>query len=243
MAWQDMNLVMMMTTAHTPKQAQEEHIDEWRSAAKRKDIPDSCRIKLIEDTENQDSDERILFSRIIVDYNKKMSGVDDNAQMCSYYHPDIYSHKYWWPLWLFILCAAVVNSYILYMTKHPESKMTHKQWQQEIALSLMGNQAGRLRTALKNDNNCSSAGPILKHQRTHLSKTLYCTPCGVNKRTSKSRKPLGSIDDNMRRRRPPRSIYGCSNHACEGKSACRNEACWLELHREHVVEHANLGCR
>ena len=158
-----------------------------------------------------------------------MGGSDGCAQQRAIYtaerHHDV---RYWWPIFMFLLDAAVLNAYIVFQLDHPQSKLTHAQFQRQTALHMVRNPAGQCRKhpyAFSTDN---PAIPTPKHQWIHLSKKAYCTPCREAKR---KRKPLEEMDLNVnKRRRGPQSYWGCSHPRCEGLAACKNTECWKGLH-------------
>jgi hypothetical protein len=60
-----------------------------------------------------DDQAKLPFPEPIVEYNQHMSGSDGNAQQRSYYCPERSDRRYWWPLFIFILKAAVLNAFKL----------------------------------------------------------------------------------------------------------------------------------
>jgi Transposase IS4 len=86
------------------------------------------------------------------DYNQNMGGSDSHAQQSSYYSTAQHYHqRNWLPLFYMLIDAAVTNSYILY--KHSDAsktgkKLTHVEFQQEIAKALLRGPGAILRKRL-----------------------------------------------------------------------------------------------
>jgi Transposase IS4 len=75
-------------------------------------------------------------------YNKQMGGADSHAQQNSYYSTAKHWHRRnWWPLFFFLVDAAVTNSYLLYKLLQKqqgnEKPLSHVAFQTEIALKLL----------------------------------------------------------------------------------------------------------
>ncbi len=169
-----------------------------------------------------------MFPKPVVEYNTHMGGSDGNAQQRSCASPA--SHRdvrYWWPIFIFILEASVLNAYILHKLGAPGSTSTKREFQRQIALSLLRNPAGqsRERSTLSNPiKKRKYAGP--EHEWKHLKKRQYCTVCSKELKIL----PLQSIDANARkRRRAPQSSWGCNHPDCTDKAICK-PGCWEKAH-------------
>ena len=228
MSWQDNNTVLLLTTAH---EVQDCFIGIPRNAKNRKDIPE-------ESVEDFDGERWIVFPRPTNDYNKHMGGSDGNQQQRQYYStPHHTDRRYWWVLFMFILHAAVLNAYLLYKVDFPESKMTHSEFQREIALHLLRNPVGNTHRGLYSFTNDNPSVPRPAHRWTELPKRQTCDPC---RRAGRKRKALGDITNTAnKKRRPPQTQYGCIHEACKGLAACK-PGCWNEFHSVDFAAHRGL---
>ena len=135
MAWVDLNTVLFMTTNHT--------VDEMtamvhKDARRRHGIPESAVC-----IANEEEIPKLPFPAPIVEYNTHMGGSDGNAQQRSYYSPHRPDSRYWWPLMIFLLDAAVLNAFKLWGLLYPESKMTHWEFQLAIIEELLFSKRAR----------------------------------------------------------------------------------------------------
>lgn len=73
---------------------------------------------------------------MICKYNKWMGGVDRNDQLREAYHTQLKTHKWYHPIFFFLLDTAIVNSFILY--KLMGGKMTHLQYRVALGKQLLG---------------------------------------------------------------------------------------------------------
>jgi hypothetical protein len=123
MAWVDLNTVQYMTTIHTIDEMKEII---YNDSKRRHGVPKSviCTI---------DEESKLPFPAPIVEYNHYMGGSDGNAQQRSYYSCQRPDSRYWWPLFTFLLDAAVLNAFKLWGRLYPLSKLTHSEFQEQIA--------------------------------------------------------------------------------------------------------------
>ena len=214
-------------TQHTPLQFENPY---YMDPAKRKGIPSDSTV-----IHGDPPVESLAFVGPIHDYNKHMGGVDGNAQMQSYYSPDIKTRIYWWTVWDTVLNAIIVNSYIHYTLKNPDPKkrMNHLQFRQSIQLSCMRNQTGVTTRHVEFDINPRPSHDLPEHRRKTLTSRIRCHSCTLSKRPTKHRKALSDISGNepRKRSRAPRIAYGCTAKTCEGKAFCLKGPCWEERHR------------
>ena len=212
LGWQDNNTVLLITIAHTAADAA---ASEVRSSQCRYRIPENTAIPT-----GDPGQKGLQFPILIVDYNKYMGGSDGCAQQRAMYtaerHHDV---RYWWPIFIFLLDAGILNAYIAFKLDFPQSKLTHAQFQRQTALHMVRNTAGQYRKYPYSFGTENPAIPAPEHQWKHLAKKTYYTSCRT---TGTKRKALQEIDSNVRkRRRAPQSIWGCSHPDCEGLAACK----------------------
>lgn len=226
LSWQDNNTVLFMTTAHSEEEARS-----WlpKDIKKRHGIPsNSGRV--------MDGKQALPFPKTVCDYNTNMGGSDGNAQQRAYYTAEARNdRRYWWPLFIFLLDAAILNAYILFMLDHLESKMLHWEFQRQVALALVRDPTGQRRKKPYDFGNNNPSIELDDHRRKQLKRKLTCAACKASKRRRISKEtPLQEIDGNTRTKRTgnraPESYYGCSSPECKGLGCCLTAQCWEELH-------------
>ncbi|SLM35791.1 PiggyBac transposable element-derived protein [Lasallia pustulata] len=245
LAWQDNNTVQLMTTVHTPGNME---AYDMLSTKKRHGIPAEASTIKVKNlpfytlpsvyAHTQPYIERGLpFPTAIRHYNKHMGGSDGNAQGRAYYSPETRSFRYWWPLFKFLIDASILNAYILWKLQYPASKLSHVEFQHQIALALLRSPAGtgRKRATIVQVIGRKDKGLAeLEHDWILRQKRAYCQICCVNKDRplrERKRKPLGKIEGNVVKRprqRGPQTLWGCKG--CQGSACCRNASCWEALH-------------
>ncbi len=97
MAWVDLNTVQYMTISHS--------IDEMKIVVY-KNV--RCRNEVLKSVIR---DGKLTFPAPIVEYNQHMRGSNENAQQRAYYSSQRLDSRYWWPIFIFLLNAAVLNAY------------------------------------------------------------------------------------------------------------------------------------
>ncbi|KAF7511383.1 hypothetical protein GJ744_004572 [Endocarpon pusillum] len=71
-------------------------------------------------------------------YNKEMGGSDNHAKLNSYNSVSRHYHRRnWLPLFYLLIDAVVTNAYILYKLGKKGRKLSHAQFQEEIAQALL----------------------------------------------------------------------------------------------------------
>lgn len=78
-------------------------------------------------------------------YNKGMGGVDVCDRMLSTYRPRLRSKKWWWNVFAQLLNLSIVAGFKFYQYVNPDSRLSHKDYRQEIARTLVRVQASRKR--------------------------------------------------------------------------------------------------
>lgn len=138
---------------------------------------------------------------------------------------------------MFLLDAAILNAYILFRLDHPTSKVSHSEFQRQIALALVRDPTGQRRKKPYDFGNDNSSVELEEHRRKQLKRKLTCTACKSSKRKRPSKgAPLEEMDVNVPTRRPrtqdraSQSYYGFTSPDCEGLGCCLTARCWEELH-------------
>ena len=153
-------------------------------------------------------------------------------QVQHYYSFNVWCCHYWWSLTMFLMSAAVYNSYYLYKLIHLNSKLSHKNFQHEVAMKLVQNSAENER---KWESTVQLSGEkdaftLPDHHYIKLSKKKYCEACRMKKSRPKKWKILEEIDDfgNKRQLRASETTWTCEG--CMNKSICRQNSCWEAIH-------------
>ena len=170
------------------------------------------------------------FPMPIRQYNRHMGGSDSNAQTRAYYSPETHFFRYWWPLFKLLLDASVLNAYILWKLRYPESKLSHSAFQNQVAMSLVQDPAGSGRKRATKVGVIGLQGlEKPEHDWVSLSKKKYCQICSIDKERA-SQKPLSDLTNlgAKRRRRGAQTRWGCSG--CVDSACCKKPACWDALH-------------
>lgn len=218
LAWQDNSTVLLMTTAHSIEEAQRQYP---RDPKKRHHIPNDS-------YEWSNGEKKLMFPEPIIDYNKHMGGSDGNAQQRASGSPAKHRDvRYWWPLFGFMLEACVLNTYILFKLDKPKSKVSHREFQRQVAFALLRNPAGqsKQRAVPELNRKRKFAGP--EHEWEHLPNKKRCTVCTENRIM---RKPLQPISANpSKRKRPAETRWGCKHPNCSKKAICK-PGCWESAH-------------
>lgn len=175
----------------------------------------------------------IPFPTAIQQYNQHMGESDSNAQVRAYYSPETWSFRYWWPLFKYLLDASILNAYTLWKLRFPASKLSHVDFQHQVAMSLVQDPAGTDRKRATNVEVTGLEGlKDLEHDWAQLKKRAYCQVCQLNgDRPSKKPRPLAETTNsvtNKRRQRGPQTLWGCKG--CMGSACCRGSSCWEALH-------------
>lgn len=209
--FQDNNTVLLMTTAHSINEAKEQ----CPKDRQKRNIPDEV-------VEWVDEEKNLMFPKLVIEYNKHMGGSDGNAQQRAVASPAAHRDlRYWWPMFLFMLEASVLNAYLLYKQDHPQNRCTKREFQRQIALVLIRNPLGQTKKVrtIPSDVGLKRkyAGP--EHEWEPLSKRRYC------KKTA-----LREVSANLGiRKRPPQVQWGCKHPDCLDKAICKPQ-CWEKAH-------------
>lgn len=125
-AWVDNGIVALMTTHH---QGAETTMRNRRRP--RKTSTNAARVRAVFGEEPR---KQLPIPLIIDEYNAHMGSVDIADQFRSYYGTLVRSRRNWWPLWLFILDRATINSYVI--SKGTGVAMDQKQWRMNLVMQL-----------------------------------------------------------------------------------------------------------
>jgi hypothetical protein len=231
-----------MTTLHSGEQVKERH---WIDGKKRAGIPPNSYV--LRDVPQEETNEdmpseapMLPVPRPFRDYNLHMGGSDRAAQQLVTYAEDIKSLKYWFSLLRFYLSASAMNSFRLWQLANPESKLTHYEFQSQIALELMRNpegqaQARRRASKIHISGSKKNSHEMPTHSWLPYEMKSYCKVCEIT-RNRPSRPALGAIDVNIvagkKRKRGSQTYWGCTG--CPESHICRTKECWSEFHSANM---------
>ena len=220
LGWVDNNTVQLMTTRHHPRELDDSY---YLHPLKRHGIPEDsvqpiipipyypsmyAHIILLPD-QTPSWPLGLPIPAPVREYNLHMGGSDGNAQQGAVYSYQRRSDRYWWPLFIFLLDAAALNAYKLYLIddfRTEGKKITRTDFAHHLALSLMKNPAGQTRRHESKIRIQTNSEPLVstpEHHYIHLEKKRKCEPCNVNKTRPSKRKgePLAERDANGRKRK------------------------------------------
>jgi hypothetical protein len=169
-----------------------------------------------------------------------MGGFDSHAQQNSYYSTAKQYHartRNWLPLLYLLVDVAITNSYILYKEGVPSKKLSHVEFQEEIARGLLRGPGAILRerplrqSAMAVDSHTKSGqkDTVEGHSWGKLSNYRHCQVCTLKLSSGKPRNALSELSTNVPRRPPQRrqnvrrTIHIC--RLCE-LPICYNSHCW-----------------
>ena len=239
-AWKDNNTVLFMSTVADPK----------ATIVRRRRRPGatSTSAKTSWKAFEGEKVKELAIPEFIDLYNHFMNGVDTADQLRSYYGTQRVHVKHWKSLWHFLLDTTITNAYKLthctserpyaWGSKHS----SHSRFRTELANELFA-RSKRLHphgwsrgTKSKSMAEQVKQAPAANHEQVHMKKKTpgYCVACIEAGRPSAaqktSRKALNELNSNSllggaRRRRAPRSLYGCG--LCK-VFICHHKRCWEE---------------
>eukprot|EP00795_Rhopilema_esculentum_P005786 gene5786-11074_t len=92
------------------------------------------------------------FSLCVIQYRKRMGGVDTNDQMIAYQNLSRKSYRWWVPIFLDLFKQAIVNAWILEQYQPDAKKRGQKEFRIELFQSLVGTFSARKREAGQQPN-------------------------------------------------------------------------------------------
>lgn len=182
------------------------------------------------------------------DYNLHIGRLNKNAQQKACYTSNQRSDCYWWPLFSFLLDAATLNAYILYIldssTSASSTKLSRLEFIHYIATSLTQNPSGNRWIHQPKISVTTQIVPLVlppKHDWIYLDKKQYSQPCrSDNTKPSFKRgaEPLAEITLNGQKRckQGSQTMWACSGY----DTPCyKRFKCWNAIHarvREIEIE-------
>ncbi|CAG9118015.1 hypothetical protein JYU34_008976 [Plutella xylostella] len=98
----------------------------------------SSEVTTVKRTQKDGTKKEVFCPKAIADYTLYMGGVDHFDHFRSSYPTGRKSRKFWMRLFFFMLDAAIINSYIIYLTKHPQRVSSHRDFRLRLARALIG---------------------------------------------------------------------------------------------------------
>ena len=228
MGWVDNNTVQIMTTRHHPRELDSLY---YLNPLKRHGIPEDSAQQIIPYDPSIYAHTTLMLDQSfswplglpipapIRDYNLHMGGSDGNAQQRAVYSYERRSNRYWWPLFIFLLDAAALNPYKLYLlndSKTEEKRLSGTDFICHLSLALMKNPAGQTRRYEPQVSVQTTVDSLIsspKHHYIYLDKKQSCVPCNVNKtRPSKRKGELLTeryANGKKRKRRGAQTMWAC----------------------------------
>jgi hypothetical protein len=121
-----------MTTVHDPTEEEYAYFDRIKRPG--------ASLKNVRHVNGLNGEELWLLRKLYAlhDYNQHMGGSNSHAQQNSYYSTAKHSHaRNWLPLLYLLIDAAITNSCILYKEGVSGKKLSHVEFQTEIAFGLL----------------------------------------------------------------------------------------------------------
>jgi hypothetical protein len=179
-----------------------------------------------------------------------MGGSDSHTQQNSYYSTANHRHlRVWWPLFYFILNAAITNSYVLYKehiqkVQKRVKMLSHAEFQEKIALDLLSQPGAVLRRRQLAHSTRRSAphpntvqrGSPSRHEWLKTGIRRQCRACKPEQKSAgRPRKVLGELVNGSSVARE-QSAKGTSRTEWECTKCrvpiCHKSHCW-ERHLEY----------
>jgi hypothetical protein len=211
LAWQDNNIVLVLSTIHSPYL--------YTLVERKKPSATSTNAAIARTPFGSGAESAGIWKKhldipvAINDYNHYMGGVDIANQYRSSYEIHLRAMRTWFPLFFFFLDAAIVNAYrIQYIAKEQQgqAKPSQLEFREKLYQELFqsASQAARPRPNQQTEARF--------HQRISLGRRFACAWCQFKREKGK------------RGQQAPRGTYGCRE--CGGIPLCLKGRCWDEFH-------------
>jgi Transposase IS4 len=231
-AFCDMASNSMMTTVHDPTVEEYTYFDRIKRPG--------ASLRNVKHVNGPNGEELWLLRKLYAlhDYNQHMGGSDSHAQQNSYYSTAKHYHaRNWLPLLYLLIDAAITNSYILYKEGVSGKKLSHVEFQTEIAFALLRGSDAILRQRLpRHPTGCIDLhtksvqkDALQGHSRGELPIQRRCEVCSPGKPHGRPRKALQELSNNVPHsveqsvQKPHRTIHCCKQ--CR-VPVCYNSRCW-----------------
>jgi hypothetical protein len=208
LAWQDNNIVLLLSTIHSP--------EIFTTTERKRPSATSTNAAIARAPFRDEIKKKLEIPSAINDYNHYMGGVDIANQYRASYEIHRKSERNWFPLLYFFLDAAIVNAFRI--------QYLYKQQQQASELPSQLRFREKLYQELFTFASQSSPSPTprpvpvpgINHQRIQFDKQQPCKWCQYNRQKG------------TRGQRAPRTRSGCLE--CGNVALCVKGRCWDEFH-------------
>ena len=118
--------------------------------------------------------------KVFQHYNQGMGGVDKMDQLIAVYRSRIRQRKWWWPIFVYLLDASVVNAWILMKKVHPNDQkcanlLVFRRFIASYYLNTFGTHPGRIAPpSLTTDSRFDGRNHIIEYSDTDRR----CAECG-----------------------------------------------------------------
>jgi hypothetical protein len=220
-AWQDNNIVLALSNAHTVHR-----LEDFRDKVRKRPAKTSTNGRIVRQVFGKEPTKSLQIPSIIDDYNQFMGGVDLANQFRESYETHKPTLRNWWPLFYWfidVICINAYRLYCLYMKQIKAKALSHVQFRTELYFKLLNHSTQvrliQLRTELGGKRLFSPELPHI-HYWVRRSKQETCAWC---KYTAQRKRVLGKEVKG----RVKRSLGGCI--FCE-VALCQEEECWSRFH-------------
>ena len=216
LAWQDNNLVLALSTIHSPT----DFIERERKRPGEKSTNAEIVRKVFDDVPKK----KLTIPSFIDDYNYNMGGVDIAQQHRAAYTTHLVSHRNWLPILYWLLDAAIVNAFriqYIYMQQQEikplptQLAFCEKLYMELFEFATLAAQQTEGLTQLRLNSQ-------LNHQRISFEKRSVCIWCRYKRKQGQQQSIKHANQSN----------FGCS--AC-GVALCTRTGCWEEFHSAEAI--------
>lgn len=210
LAWQDNNVVLLLSTIHSPYL--------YTTTKRKRPAATSTNAVIARAPFGTDFQKELEIPAAINDYNHYMGSVDIANQYRASYEIHRKTNRSWFPLFFFFLDASIINAWriqCIYKQQHQQPVDSQLAFRQKLYRELFAFAAQAARPQpnyQQGQGQANSQG----HQRSRLDKQLPCVWCQYIR------------EKGTRGQRATRTRSGCRE--C-GVALCKKGQCWDEFHR------------
>jgi hypothetical protein len=205
LAWQDNNIVLLLSTIHSP--------DTFVSTKRKRPAITSTNATIARAPFGDEVEKDLAIPTAINDYNHYMGGVDIANQYRASYETHRRAERNWFPLFYFFLDAAIVNAFriqSIHKQQRQESRPNQLDFRKKLYQELFS-------FAITNKVEKPEPSTEPNHYRFQLVGQRACVQCVYKRKIGK----LQGL------RQAPRSKSGCLQ--CN-VALCVKGQCWHEFH-------------
>jgi hypothetical protein len=207
LAWQDSNVVLLLSTIHSPYL--------YTRTKRKRPAATSTNAAIACAPFGTDFEKELDIPTAINDYNYHMGGVDIANQYRASYEIHRKTNRSWFPLFYYFLDASIINAWriqCIYKQQHQQPVNSQLAFRQKLYRELFAFAAQAARP--RPPPNCQQ-GQGQGHQRYKLDKQQACVWCQYTR------------EKGTRGQRATRTRSGCGE--C-GVALCKTAQCWDGYH-------------